>query len=59
MIVTPSSYFARSDKSSAFAIENVPPGTYDLVAWSPRVKSDHRSVTVAGDELVVDFELRR
>ncbi len=59
LIVTPSSYFARTNKSGEYALENVPYGTYELVAWAPRVKGDRRSVTVAGDETVVNSELKR
>lgn len=60
LIVSPSSYFARTDKSGQFKIENVPAGSYQVVAWAPRLKSETRQATVAGEgEVSVDFELRR
>ena len=40
-------YYEVTDKSGAFAIENVPPGTYRLIAWHPYVGSlVERMVTV-------------
>jgi hypothetical protein len=59
LVATPSSYFAKADKQGEYKMENVPTGTYDLVAWAPRVKSERRSVTVTNGELVADFELKR
>lgn len=40
-------YYEITDKTGAYAIENVPPGTYRLVAWHPYVGSlEERVVTV-------------
>ncbi|WP_447979586.1 carboxypeptidase regulatory-like domain-containing protein [Candidatus Nitrospira bockiana] len=40
-------YYDITDRTGAFAIENVPPGTYRLVAWHPYVGSlEERVVTV-------------
>lgn len=40
-------YYEITDSSGAFAISNVPPGTYRLVAWHPYVGSlEERIVTV-------------
>lgn len=60
LIVSPSSYFARTDKSGQFKIDNVPAGSYQVVAWAPRLKSETRQAVITGDgEVSVDFELRR
>lgn len=32
-------YFAKTDEQGRFAITNVPPGTYKLVAWHPYVRT--------------------
>lgn len=38
VVVTSNSYAAVSDKSGAFTIRDVPPGTYDVVTWSEKVR---------------------
>ena len=37
-------YFAVTDKNGNFSIENIPPGTYEVVAWQERFKMK-RSIT--------------
>jgi hypothetical protein len=59
LIVTPSSYFARADKQGEFLLRDVPVGTYEMVGWAPRVKSETRTVVVTEGELVVEFALKR
>lgn len=51
IIVSPTPYFAETDKSGAFKIENVPNGTYKLTAWNEagKGKTQTVSVTVSGD----------
>jgi plastocyanin len=51
IIVTPTPYFAQTDKSGAFKIENVPNGTYKLTAWNEAGKGKTQTVpvTVSGD----------
>ena len=51
IIVSPTPYFAETDKTGAFKIENVPDGTYKLTAWNEagKGKTQTVSITVSGD----------
>ena len=52
-------YFAVADAEGRYRIDNVPPGTYNLVAWNEGVSSEPRPVTVPdGGEAELDFTLR-
>ena len=52
-------FFAVTDGSGRYRIEDVPPGTYTLVAWNEGVTSESRQVTVAdGGSTEADFTLR-
>lgn len=52
-------YFAMTDADGRYRIDNVPPGTYHVVAWNEGVASEPRSVTVAdGGAAELDFTLR-
>jgi len=52
-------FFAITDTDSRYRINNVPPGTYNVVAWNEGVASDPRPVTVgAGAIAELDFTLR-
>jgi plastocyanin len=59
LVVTPSSYYGRTDSEGAFSIKNVPPGTYRVTAWAPRLKPVTQSVTVAAGEVTANFDLER
>jgi plastocyanin len=59
LVVTPSSYFARTDADGSYAIKNVPPGTYRVTAWAPRLKPGTRSVTLTEGETTANFDLQR
>ncbi|MGB7156726.1 MAG: c-type cytochrome [Tepidisphaeraceae bacterium] len=49
-------FFAVSKADGAFAIENVPPGTYKLTAWHEKFGTQQKDVTVeAGKPLTADF----
>jgi plastocyanin len=58
VVVSPSSYFAKTDADGKFAI-NAPAGTYKVTAWSPRLKPATQPVTVDTGEVTLNFELRR
>jgi len=49
IIVSPTPYFAQTDKSGAYKIENVPDGTYTITAWNAGGKDQSKPVTVSGD----------
>lgn len=50
-------YFATSEKSGAFAIDGVPPGTYLVKAWHPLLGVAEQSVTVSGAQATVALKL--
>jgi hypothetical protein len=47
MMVTPHPYYAVTDESGQFELTNVPPGTYEIIAW-------HEGWDIAGKEKVYD-----
>ncbi|MGE3959144.1 MAG: carboxypeptidase regulatory-like domain-containing protein [Vicinamibacterales bacterium] len=52
-------FFAVTDASGRYRIDNVPPGSYTLVAWNEGVASESRAITVAdGGSTEADFTLR-
>lgn len=48
IIVSPTPYFAQTDKSGNYKIENVPDGSYTITAWNEGAKEQSKPVTVAG-----------
>ena len=58
VIVSPTPYFATTDKSGAYKIENVPDGSYTVTAWHEGAKNQSKPVTVAGDSKA-DFTLSK
>ncbi|MBZ5657179.1 MAG: hypothetical protein LAO56_18085 [Acidobacteriia bacterium] len=49
IVVAPTPYFALTDKSGNYKIENVPDGQYNVVGWHEGAKNSSKPVTVAGD----------
>jgi plastocyanin len=49
VVVAPTPYYAKTDKSGDYKIENVPDGQYNVVAWHEGAKNSTKAVTVAGD----------
>jgi len=49
IVVSPTPYFAVTDKSGNFKIENVPDGSYSVTAWHEGAKNSTKPVTVSGD----------
>ena len=58
IVVSPTPYFATTDKSGAYKIENVPDGSYTVTAWHEGTKNQSKPVTVAGDSKA-DFTLSK
>jgi|1186.fasta_scaffold326127_1 plastocyanin len=54
-------YFALSESDGTYRLENVPPGTYTVVAWNESAPLESRRVVVpdAGGEVEVNFALGR
>ena len=51
-------YFATSEKSGTFAIDDIPPGTYHVKAWHPLLGVAEQSVTIsAGQPASVSLKL--
>jgi plastocyanin len=52
-------FFAMTDVDGRYRIENVPPGTYNVIAWNEGTSSEPKPVTVAdGGMTELDFTLR-
>jgi plastocyanin len=58
VVVSPTPYFALTDKSGDYKIENVPDGSYTVTAWHEGAKNSSKPVTVAGDSKA-DFTLSK
>lgn len=60
VVVLQNPYFGVSDKAGHFEIENVPPGSYTLAVWHPKLKAAPKPVTVEDAKpTTVDFVLAR
>ena len=52
-------FFAMTDAEGRYRIENVPPGTYGVIAWNEGTSSEARPITVPdGGVAELDFPLR-
>ena len=52
-------FFAVTDGTGRYRIDNVPPGTYTIVAWNEGVTTESRPITVTdGAQADADFTLR-
>jgi plastocyanin len=49
IVVSPTPYFAETDATGHFKIDNVPDGKYNVVAWHEGMKPQSKAVTVAGN----------
>lgn len=58
VVVAPTPYFATTDKSGEYKIENVPDGIYTVTAWHEGAKNQSKPVKVAGDSKA-DFTLSK
>jgi plastocyanin len=60
MYVVETPYFAISDETGNFSIDEVPPGEYQLVAWHPVLGTQRKAVHVDADGILnVSFEFRK
>jgi plastocyanin len=58
VIVSPTPYFAETNASGEFKIDNVPDGSYTITAWHEGAKNKSNPVKVAGDT-AADFTLSK
>jgi plastocyanin len=58
IVVSPTPYFAVTDTSGSYKIDNVPDGSYTVTAWHEGAKNSSKPVTVAG-ESKADFTLTK
>jgi plastocyanin len=61
IIVFAHRYFSLADTEGSYRLENVPPGTYNVVAWNESAPLESRRVVVpdTGGEVEVNFALGR
>jgi hypothetical protein len=58
LVVSPTPYFAETDESGAYKIENIPDGKYNVAAWHEGAKTQTQPVTVSGDSKL-DFTVSK
>ena len=58
IVVSPTPYFAKTDASGNYKIDNVPDGKYSVVAWHEGAKQQVKPVAVAG-KAQADFTLSK
>jgi len=51
-------FFALTDPDGRYHIDNVPPGTYSVVAWHEGTATDPKPVTIADTDAELDFTIR-
>jgi hypothetical protein len=50
-------YYAITDEEGRFSIKDIPPGTYEVVAWHPFIPNQMGSITIEpGQQSKLDFE---
>lgn len=59
VVITPSTFFARTNAQGKFEMKHVPSGTYKVTAWAPRQAPLTESVTVQSGDVTVNFDLHR
>jgi plastocyanin len=58
VVVVPTPYYAVTDKSGDYKIDNVPDGSYTVTAWHEGAKNQSKPVTVSGSGKA-DFTLSK
>jgi len=58
VVVVPTPYYAETDKSGQYKIDNVPDGSYTVTAWHEGAKNQSKPLNVSGDSNA-DFTLSK
>jgi len=58
VVAVPTPYFAKTGDDGAYAIDDLPDGTYTIKVWYPEKKEVSQSVTVQGPT-VADFTVKK
>jgi plastocyanin len=59
IVVSPTPYFALTDKTGNYEIKNVPPGKYTLKTWSEDGKVTTQAVEVAAGAVTADLTVKK
>lgn len=59
IVVSPTPYFAVTDKNGNYEIKNVPPGKYTLKTWSEDGKVTTQAVDVTAGAVTVDLTVKK
>jgi plastocyanin len=59
IVVSPTPYYALTDKSGNYEIKNVPPGKYTLKTWSEDGKVTTQAVEVASGTVTADLTVKK
>jgi plastocyanin len=59
VVVTPTPYFAVTDKDGNFEIKNIPAGKYTLKTWSEDGKPSTQAVDVSGATATVELTVKK
>ena len=59
IVVSPTPYFAMTDKNGNYEIKNVPPGKYTLKTWSEDGKVTTQAVEVAAGSVTADLVVKK
>ena len=59
VVVSPTPYFALTDKSGNYEIKNVPPGKYTLKTWSEDGKVTTQAVEVVAGAVTADLTVKK
>jgi len=59
VVVSPTPYFALTDKSGNYEIKNVPPGKYTLKTWSEDGKVTTEAVEVTSGSVTADLTVKK
>jgi hypothetical protein len=52
-------FFSTTDNEGRYRINNVPAGTYNVIAWNEGTASDPKAITIAAGAVAeLDFTLR-